>query len=193
MKPGQKQRPIDRLGTTAGDAAGAVVEVIGSGVKNASAAVGPALSAVGEQLPEVASRIATQVQPAADTAQKRAAEVVAMARDRSAEFAELVIQAAYEATKSLPSDARKRVEGSLRKAGIDAPRKRRRVSKTWVAAGVFAVAGVAFLFSGTVQDRVYDLVDKIRGEDDEMEDYAINAEPPPSVASEAPKSDHPTP
>jgi hypothetical protein len=192
MKLGQKQRPIDRLGTTAGDAAGAVVEVIGSGVKSAGAAVGPALSAVGEQLPEVASRIATQVQPAADTAQKRAADVVAMARDRSAEFAELVIQAAYEATKSLPSDARKRVEGSLHKAGIEPPRKRRHHSKAWVAAGVFAVAGVAFLFSGTVQDRVYDLVDKIRGEDDEMDDYGISSESPASARSESAPADHPT-
>jgi hypothetical protein len=192
MKLGQKQRPIDRLGTTAGDAAGAVVEVIGSGVKSAGAAVGPALTAVSEQLPEVASRIATQVQPAADTAQKRAADVVAMAKDRSAEFAELVIQAAYEATKSLPSDARKRVEGSLHKAGIDPPRKRRRVSKAWVAAGVFAVAGVAFLFSGTVQDRVYDVVDKIRGEDDEMDDYGISSEPPPSASTESPTDDQPT-
>ncbi|MFZ0994615.1 MAG: hypothetical protein WAO09_01345 [Candidatus Dormiibacterota bacterium] len=191
MKLGHKQRPIDRLGTTASDAAGAVVEVIGSGVKNASAAVGPALSAVSEQLPEVASRIATQVQPAADTAQKRAADVVAMAKDRSAEFAELVIQAAYEATKSLPSDARKRVEGSLHKAGIDPPRKRRRVSKAWVAAGVFAVAGVAFLFSGTVQDRVYDMVDKIRGEDDEMDDYGISSETPATARAESPPSDHP--
>ena len=122
MKLGLKQRPMERLGTTAGDAAGAVAEVIGSGVKSAGEALGPALNAVGQQLPEVAGRIATQVQPVAESAQKRAAEVVALARDRSAEFAELVIQAAYEATKSLPSDARKRVEGSLRKSGIEPPR-----------------------------------------------------------------------
>jgi hypothetical protein len=57
---------------------------------------------------------------------------------------------------------------------------------------VFAVAGVAFLFSGTVQDRVYDLVDKIRGEDDEMDDYGISPEPPPPVRSESAPSDHPT-
>ncbi|HVC38763.1 MAG TPA: hypothetical protein VNH20_02155 [Candidatus Dormibacteraeota bacterium] len=177
MKFGQKRRPIDRLSTTAGDAAGAVVEVIGEGVKSASEAVGPALSAVSQQLPEVASRIATSVQPAADSAQKRATEVLAMARDRSAEFAELVVQAAYEATKSLPDDARKRVESSLRKTGIDPPRKRRRISKTWLAGGLLATAGVAFLFSGTVQDRVYDLVDRIRGEEGDDEGFG----PPPST------------
>jgi hypothetical protein len=166
MKLRHGQRPIERLGTTAGDAAGAVAEVIGSRVKSAGDAVGPALCAVGQQVPEVASRIATQIQPVAETAQKRAAEVVAMARDRSAEFADLVVQAAYEATKSLPPDARKRVEGSLRKTGIEPPHRRRRISRAWVAAGIFAAAGVAFLFSGTVQDRVYDLVDRIRGEDE---------------------------
>ncbi|MGC2192384.1 MAG: hypothetical protein WA751_08630 [Candidatus Dormiibacterota bacterium] len=171
MKFGQKQRPIERLGSTAGDAAGAVAEVIGSGVKSAGEAVGPALSAVSQQLPEVASRIATSVQPAADTAQKRAADVLSLARDRSAEFADLVIQAAYEATKSLPEDTRKRVEGSLRKTGIVPPRKRRRVSKAWLAGGLLAAAGVAFLFSGTVQDRVYDVVDRIRGENEDEEGF----------------------
>ncbi|HVB52862.1 MAG TPA: hypothetical protein VNF24_01555 [Candidatus Acidoferrales bacterium] len=188
MKFGQKQRPIERLGTTAGDAAGAVAEVIGSQVKSAGEAVGPALSAVSQQLPEVANRIATSVQPAADIAQKRAAEVLALAKDRSAEFADLVIQAAYEATKSLPDDARKRVEGSLRKTGIEPPRKRRRVSKAWLAGGVLAAAGVAFLFSGRVQDRVYDLVDQIRGEDEEGEGFAapLQTSAPSPVASPAP-------
>jgi hypothetical protein len=183
MKFGQKQRPIERLGSTAGDAAGAVAEVIGSGVKSAGEAVGPALSAVSQQLPEVASRIATSVQPAADTAQKRAADVLSLARDRSAEFADLVVQAAYEATKSLPEDTRKRVEGSLRKTGIVPPRKRRRVSKAWLAGGLLAAAGVAFLFSGTVQDRVYDLVDRIRGEDEDGEGFqAPFKAPAPSPA-----------
>lgn len=190
MKLGQRQRSMERLGTTASDAAGAVAEVIGTGVKSATEAVGPALSAVGQQLPEVASRIASSVQPAADTAQKRASEVVAMAKDRSAEFAELVVQAAYEATKSLPADARKRVEGSLRKTGIEPPRKRRRVSKSWLAAGIFAAAGVAFLFSGTVQDRVYDLVDRIRGEEDDGDD-SFEASPPSSA--ETPSPSDPTP
>lgn len=182
MKFRQKQRPIERLGTTAGDAAGAVVEVIGSGVKSAGDAVAPALSAVSQQVPEVASRIATAVQPAADTAQRRAAEVLELAKDRSAEFVELVIQAAYEATKSLPDDTRKRVESSLRKTGIDPPRKRRHRSKAWLAGGLLAAAGVAFLFSGTVQDRVYDLVDRIRGEGEEGADVAA---PPVARASEA--------
>ncbi|MGH7643619.1 MAG: hypothetical protein ACRENX_11555 [Candidatus Dormibacteria bacterium] len=185
MNFGQKQRSIDRLGSTAGDAAGAVAEVIGSQVKSAGEAVGPALSAVSQQFPEVASRIATSVQPAADTAQKRAAEALALAKDRSVEFADLVIQAAYEATKSLPDDARKRVEGSLRKTGIEPPRKRRRVSKAWLAGGLLAAAGVAFLFSGTVQDRVYDLVDRIRGEEaDEDQDFSApveTSEPAPAA------------
>lgn len=192
MKRGLKQRSMERLGTTAGDAAGAVAEVIGSGVKNAGEALGPALNAVGQQVPEVAGRIATQVQPVAESAQKRAAEVVALARDRSGEFAELVIQAAYEATKSLPSDARKRVEGSLRKTGIEPPRRRRRISKTWVAAGLFAAAGVAFLFSGTVQDRVYDLVDKIRGEEGD-DDGPGTYSPAPRTDSESAATDNPTP
>jgi hypothetical protein len=184
MKLAHKQRSIERLGSTASDAAGAVAEVIGSGVKSAGDAVGPALSAVSQQLPEVASRIATSVQPAADTAQKRAAEVLSLAKDRSAEFADMVIQAAYEATKSLPDDARKRVEGSLRKTGIEPPRKRRRVSKAWLAGGVLAAAGVAFLFSGTVQDRVYDLVDHIRGEDEEGEGFEASfTAPAPSPAA----------
>lgn len=181
----QKQRPIERLGSTAGDAAGAVVEVIGSGVRSAGDAVAPALSAVSQQVPEVAGRIATAVQPAADTAQKRAAEVLELAKDRSAEFVELVIQAAYEATKSLPDDARKRVEGSLRKTGIDPPRRRRRMSKAWLAGGLLAAAGVAFLFSGTVQDRVYDLVDRIRGEDEDGPEIAAPAPSRDSGASAA--------
>ncbi len=184
---GHKRRPIERLGATAGDAAGAVAEVIGSQVKSAGEAVGPALTAVSQQLPEVASRIATSVQPAADTAQKRAADVLAVAKDRSAEFAELVIQAAYEATKSLPDDARKRVEGSLRKTGIEPPRRRRRHTKAWLAAGVMAAAGVAFLFSGTVQDRVYDLVDRIRGEDEDDEGFDAPFQAPgPSPAAGPP-------
>ncbi|HEY6537903.1 MAG TPA: hypothetical protein VI138_02545 [Candidatus Dormibacteraeota bacterium] len=170
MKFRTKQRPIERLGSTASDAAGAVVEVVGSGVKSAGEAVGPALSAVSQQIPDVAGRIASAVQPAAETAQQRAAEVLEIAKDRSGEFAEQVIQAAYEATKSLPDDARRRVEGSLRKAGIEPPRKRRGVSKAWLAGGLLAAAGVAFLFSGTVQDKVYDLVDRIRGEDEDHEE-----------------------
>ena len=192
MKFRQKQRPIERLGTTAGDAAGAVVEVIGSGVRSASEAVGPALSAVSQQLPEVANRIATSVQPAADTAQKRAAEVLALAKDRSAEFADLVIQAAYEATKSLPADARKRVERSLRKTGIEPPRRRRRVSKAWLAGGLLAAAGVAFLFSGTVQDRVYDVVDRIRGEDEDGAGSRGPAGAPASGPADTPAPDSPT-
>ncbi|HUY57702.1 MAG TPA: hypothetical protein VMV12_07725 [Candidatus Micrarchaeaceae archaeon] len=188
MKLGQRQTSMERLGSTAGDAAGAVAEVIGTGVKSAGEAVGPALTAVSQQLPEMASRIATSVQPAADTAQKRAAEVLSVAKDRSAEFADLVVQAAYEATKSLPQDARHRVEGSLRKAGIDPPRRRRRVSKAWLAGGVLAAAGVAFLFSGAVQDRVYDLVDRIRGEDEDDEGLgsAFQAPPPAPATSAAP-------
>lgn len=190
MKLGQRQRSMERLSTTASDAAGAVVQVIGTGVKSATEAVGPALSAVGQQLPEVANRIATSVQPAADTAQKRAAEVVAMAKGRSAEFAELVVQAAYEATKSLPAEARKRVEGSLRKTGIEPPRKRRRASKAWLAAGILAAAGVAFLFSGTVQDRVYDLVDRIRGEEEDQDEPFVT---PPSSPAPTPAPSDPTP
>ncbi|MGA7172833.1 MAG: hypothetical protein WCB86_02940 [Candidatus Dormiibacterota bacterium] len=186
MNFGQKQRPIERLGSTAGDAAGAVAEVIGTGVKNAGGAVGPAISAVSQQLPEVASRIATSVQPAADTAQKRAAEALSLAKDRSAEFADLVIQAAYEATKSLPEDTRRRVVGSLRKTGIEPPQKRRHVSKAWLAAGVLAAAGVAFLFSGTVQDRVYDLVDRIRGEGDDGEGFEVPFKAPTASPEASP-------
>ncbi len=169
---------MERLSSTAGDAAGAVVEVIGGGVKSASEAVGPALTAVSQQLPEVAGRIATAVQPAAETAQQRANEALAAARDRSSGFADLVVQAAYEATKSLPDDARKRVEGSLRKTGIKPSRRRRRIRKTWLAGGLLAAAGAAFLFSGTVQDKVYDLVDRIRGEDEDGADFDASSAPP---------------
>ncbi|MGH7609615.1 MAG: hypothetical protein ACREOD_06740 [Candidatus Dormibacteria bacterium] len=170
MRLGSKQRPIERLGSAAGDAAGAVVEVIGTGVRQASQSVPPALAAISQQVPDVAGKIATTVQPVAQQAQKRAAEVAEVAKDRSSEFAEKVVQAAYEATKSLPPDARRRVEGTLSKTGIGPVPKRRRISKTWVAAGLLAAAGVAFLFSGTVQDRVYDLVDRIRGEVDDDQD-----------------------
>ena len=82
MKFRHRQRPIERLGATAGDAAGAVAEVIGSRVKGAGDAVVPALTAVSQQVPEVAGRIATQIQPVADSVQKRAAEVVARALPR---------------------------------------------------------------------------------------------------------------
>ena len=193
MKFRHRQRPIERLGATAGDAAGAVAEVIGSRVKGAGDAVVPALTAVSQQVPEVAGRIATQIQPVADSVQKRAAEVVAMARDHSAEFNDMVVQAAYEATKSLPPRVRKRVEGSLRKTGIDPPRRRRRISRAWVAAGVLATAGVAFLFSGTVQDRVYDLVDRIRGEDETDEPLGFAPGAPSSGEGDPAGAGDPTP
>ncbi len=170
MKLRHKQGSVERLTSTAGDAAGAVAEIVGTSVRNAG-------SAVGQQVPEMAGRIAGQVQPVAETAQKRAADVAAAARERSADFAEKVVQAAYEATKSLPKDTRKKVEGSLRKTGIEPPKQRRHIPRVWLAAGVLAAAGVAFLFSGTVQDRVYDLVDRIRGEDDTDEMFGF---PPPS-------------
>jgi hypothetical protein len=162
----RKQRPVDRLGSTASDAASAVVEVIGTGVKSAGASVGPALVAAAQQVPEMAGRLADQFQPISDNAQRRATEAVGAARERSSDLAEKVVQAAYEATNSLPPDTRRRVYGSLAKTGIKpAHQKRSRISKKWLAAGLFATAGVAFLFSGTVQDKVYDLVDRLRGED----------------------------
>jgi hypothetical protein len=165
----KQQRPMERLGSTASDAAGAVVEVLGTGVKSAGAAVTPAMAAAAHQVPELTGRIAAQVQPVADTAQRRAAVAVEQARERSAELAEKVVQAAYEATKSLPPDTRRKVQSSLAKTGIKPPRPaRRRVSKKWLAAGLLASAGAAFLFSGTVQDKVYDLVDRLRGEDLDM-------------------------
>lgn len=176
----RKQRPIDRLGASAADAAGAVVEVIGSGVKSAGESVGPALAAATHQVPEFAGRLAEQIHPVADSAQRHALEAVEMARERSADLAEKVVQAAYEASKSLPPDTRKRVQSSLAKTGIKPPaQKRHGVSKKWMAAGLFAAAGVAFLFSGTVQDKVYDLVDRLRGED---LDSPLGAYPPAAPA-----------
>ncbi len=174
----KQQRPMERLGSTASDAAGAVVEALGTGVKSAGAAVTPAMVAAAHQLPEFTGRIASQVQPVADTAQRRAAEAVEQARGRSADLAEKVVQAAYEATKSLPPDTRRKVQSSLAKTGIKPPKAhRRRLSRKWLAAGILASAGAAFLFSGTVQDKVYDLVDRLRGEDLDMPlgDY----QPPP--------------
>ncbi|HUY54884.1 MAG TPA: hypothetical protein VMV23_06970 [Candidatus Nanopelagicaceae bacterium] len=162
----RKQRPIDRLGASAADAAGAVAEVIGTGVRSAGESMGPALAAATHQVPEFAGRLAEQIHPMADSAQRHAVEAVEMARERSSDLAEKVVQAAYEATKSLPPDTRKRVLSSLAKTGIKPPaQKRHGISKKWMAAGLFATAGVAFLFSGTVQDKVYDLVDRLRGED----------------------------
>ncbi len=167
MKLRQRQRP-QRI--SAGDAAEVVVDVLGTGVKTAGEALGPALAAVSRQIPEVAERIAKEMQPVAEEAQKRAAEAVEVARERSGDLAERVVQAAYEASNSLPPDTRKKVQSSLRKAGVK-PKSSRHISSKWVAAGVFASAGVAFLFSGTVQDKVYDLVDRLRGE--EMDDIEI--------------------
>ncbi len=165
----KQQRSMDRLGATASDAAGAVVEVLGSGVKTAGAAVAPAVVAASHQVPELAGRIAAQMQPVTETAQRRAAVAVEQARERSSDLAEKVVQAAYEATKSLPPDTRRKVQSSLAKTGIKPPEQpRRRISKKWLAAGIFASAGAAFLFSGTVQDKVYDLVDRLRGEDLDM-------------------------
>ncbi len=178
MRLRQRQKSMERLSSTAGDAAGALVEVIGNGVKGAGERVAPTISAVSQQLPEVAGRLASSMQPVADTAQKRAAEALETARGRSSEFADRVVQAAYEASKSLPDDTRKKVEGSLRKSGIKPKSKKRRPGKVWIAGGVLALAGVAFLFSGTVQDKVYDLVDRIRGEDEDGADFDASSAPP---------------
>jgi hypothetical protein len=176
----RKQRPVDRLGATASDAASAVVEVIGTGVKTATENVGPALVAAAHQVPEIAGRLAEQIQPVTDTAQRKATEAVGTARERSSDLAERVVQAAYEATNSLPPDARRKVQGSLAKTGIKPPhQKRSGISKKWMAAGLLATAGVAFLFSGTVQDKVYDLVDRLRGED---LDAPLGGYPPPPAA-----------
>ncbi len=175
----KQQRPMERLGSTASDAAGAVVEVLGTGVKSAGAAVTPAVVAAAHQVPELTGRIAAQMHPVADTAQRRAAVAVEQARERSADLAEKVVQAAYEATKSLPPDTRRKVQSSLAKTGIKPPRPaRRRFSKKWLAAGLLTSAGVAFLFSGTVQDKVYDLVDRLRGED--LDTPLGGYQPPPS-------------
>ena len=61
--------------------------------------------------------------------------------------------------------------GAVRHAGV--------LDRAGVAR-LLASAGVAFLFSGTVQDKVYDLVDRIRGEDLDM---PLGAFPPGSVTS----------
>ncbi len=186
----RKQKPMERLGSTASDAAGAVVEVIGAGVKSAGETMAPMLAAASHQVPELAGRIANQVQPAADTAQRRAAEAVVAARERSSDLAEKVVQAAYEATKSLPPDTRRKVQNSLAKTGIKPPAPpRRRISKKWLAAALFASAGVAFLFSGTVQDKVYDLVDRLRGEDLDMPLGAYQTPPMPTPNGAAPSAD----
>lgn len=169
MRLVRKRDSAQRLGSTASDAAGAVAEVIGSGVRSAGESVVPVLAAASRQVPELASRLAEQMQPVADSAQRRAAGAADVARGRTSELADRVVQAAYEATKSLPPETRDKVQRSLSRTGVKlpqpAPPPRRRISKKWMAAGLFAAAGVAFLFSGTVQDRVYDLVDRLRGED----------------------------
>lgn len=161
-----RRRRAQRLGATASDAASAVAEVIGSGVRSAGGAVAPALAAAGHQMPEIADRLATRVQPVTEAAERRAVEAVGAARERTSDLAEKVVQAAYEASRSLPPDSRRRVERTLAKTGVK-PNKpaRRGIPKRWLAAGLLASAGVAFLFSGTVQDKVYDLVDRLRGED----------------------------
>ncbi len=161
-----RRRRGQRLGVTAADAASAVAEVIGSGVRSAGEVVSPALVAAGHQVPEIAERLVTTVQPVTEAAERRAHEAVGVAKERTADLAEKVVQAAYEASRSLPPESRRRVERTLAKTGIKPPKPPRRgISKRWLAAGLLASAGVAFLFSGTVQDKVYDLVDRLRGED----------------------------
>ena len=161
-----RRRKAQRLGATAQDAAGAIAELVGARVRSAGDAVAPALAAASHQVPEIADRIATTVHPVTEAAERRAQEAVGAARERSSELAERVVQAAYEASRSLPPESRRRVEKTLAKTGVKPPKPPRRgVSKRWIAAGLLASAGVAFLFSGTVQDKVYDLVDRLRGEE----------------------------
>ena len=188
----RKQRPMDRLGSTASDAAGAVVEVLGTGIKSAGEAVAPMVAAASHQVPEFAGRLAAQMQPVADSAQRRAVDAVEQARERSSDLAEKVVQAAYEASKSLPPDTRRKVQTSLAKTGIKPPKpKRRGPSKKWLAAGILASAGVAFLFSGTVQDKVYDLVDRLRGEDLDTPLGGYQAPSAPATNGSQPSTPHP--
>lgn len=175
-----RKRGAHRLGATATDAAGAVAEVIGTSMRSAGESVAPLLAVAGQQVPDMAGRFASSVQPVTEAAQRRAQEAVEVARERGADLAERVVQAAYEASQSLPPDSRRKVEKTLQKMGATPPKKRRGWSKRWLAAGLLASAGVAFLFSGTVQDKVYDLVDRIRGEDLDM---PLGAFPPGSVTS----------
>jgi hypothetical protein len=150
------------------------------------------VAAASHQVPEFAGRIAAQMQPVADSAQRRAAEAVDQARERSSDLAEKVVQAAYEASKSLPPDTRRKVQSSLAKTGIKpAKPKRRGPSKKWLAAGILASAGVAFLFSGTVQDKVYDLVDRLRGED--LDTPLGGYEKPPAPATNGSQPSAPQP
>lgn len=161
-----RRRKAQRLGATAQDAAGAIAELVGARVRSAGDALAPALAAASHQVPEIADRIVTTVHPVTEAAERRAQEAVGAARERSSELAERVVQAAYEASRSLPPESRRRVEKTLAKTGVKPPKPPRRgVSKRWIAAGLLASAGVAFLFSGTVQDKVYDLVDRLRGEE----------------------------
>jgi len=167
------ERSASRIGSTAAQLA----DLLGPHLRAASETLGPALDSARHQLPQVAEavggRLAANVQPMADGARDRVGEVIEQARERSGAIAEQVVQAAYEVSKSLPPDARRVVEQSLRKTGVQPPRPpRRRHRRRWVAAAVLAGAGVAFLFSGTLQDKVYDIVDRLQGrsgEDDEDE------------------------
>ncbi len=165
----RNQPAASRIGTTAAQ----LVDLVGPRLRAASESLGPVLEGARHQLPPVAD------------ARERVGEVLEEARERSGALAEQVVHAAYEVSKSLPPDARRIVESSLRKTGVEPPRPpRRRRRRAWIAAGVLAGAGVAFLFSGTLQDKVYDLVDRIQGRtgDDEDDDWTTAPmEPAPSA------------
>ncbi len=170
----KSERSAVRAGATAAEIAQAVSEALGPRIRAASEAVGPVLDSARQQIPVVAGRVAQNMQPVAEAAIDRAGSAIGEARQRSGEIAEQVVQAAYQVSRSLPPDARRAVESSLRKTGVTPPTRRRGPRKRWLAAGLLTAAGVAFLFSGTVQDKVYDLVERLQGQgaDDEGDTWS---------------------
>ncbi|HVA22617.1 MAG TPA: hypothetical protein VNN74_11070 [Candidatus Micrarchaeia archaeon] len=169
----RNQQSVSRIGTTASQLA----DLVGPRIRAATGSLGPALESARQQLPQVAE------------ARERVGEAIGdafdEARERSGALAEQVVQAAYEVSKSLPPDARRMVESSLRKTGVEPPRPKRHRGRrrAWIAAGILAGAGVAFLFSGTLQDKVYDVVDRLQGRtgDDDDDEWSTG----PLAAPEA--------
>ncbi len=181
------RRSAGRIGGTASQLA----DLVGPRLRAASDTLGPVLDTARQQLPPLAEavggRLAANVQPIAEGARERVEDVIGQARERSGAIAEQVVQAAYEVSKSLPPDARRMVEHSLRKTGVEPPRPpRRRHRRRWLTAAVLAGAGVAFLFSGTLQDKVYDVIDRLQGrtEDEDDEEWTTGPLAPPVRAED---------
>ena len=164
----KSEKSAVRAGATAPEIAQAVTEALTPRIRAAAEAIAPALETARQQIPavagSVAGRLAQNMQPIAGAAIDRAGSAFGEARQRSGELAEQVVQAAYQVSQSLPPDARRAVESSLRKTGVSPAVKRRGPRKRWLAAGLLAAAGTAFLFSGTIQDKVYDLVERLQGQ-----------------------------